>query len=123
MTTHEAMDQALSPLTCPHGHAPVKARPDTYVSWFEVLAQVSLDASDKPRRIEHMLQVDIYSRGATEALTDTVLQLLKAGGFRMASYGPEDYEDDTRYRHMPITVRYYTAINCENEQEVDNNAD
>ena len=51
------------------------------------------------------------------------LQLLKAGGFRMASYGPEDYEDDTRYRHMPITVRYYTAINCENEQEVDNNAD
>ena len=125
MSEHEAIERALSPLSCPYGRAPVKARPDTYVSWFEVLAQSALDASNSTRRMEHMMQVDIYSRGATDALLDTVLRLLRGGGFKVASYGPEDYEDDTRYRHVPITVRINTAIDSEDkqEQEEEENAD
>lgn len=108
MSVHEIMEQALSPLSCAYGHAPMKARPDTYVAWFEVLAQPALHSANVRRRTGHMLQVDIYSREPIEALTDTVLGLLEAGGFRVASWGPEEYEDDTRYRHLPITVRYNT---------------
>lgn len=123
MTEHEAMEQALRPLSCLYGRAPVKARPETYVSWFEVLAETALDASNRPRRMEHMLQVDIYSRGATDTLLDNVLQLLRGGGFKVASYGPEDYEEDTRYRHVPITVRINTAIEEKQEQEEEDNAE
>lgn len=108
MNIHEIMEQALSPLDCYYAHAPVKQRPDTYVAWFEVLGTPALHSSGERRRVEHMLQVDIYSQAPVEALTDTVLGLLKAGGFRVASWGPEDYEADTRYRHVPITVRYNT---------------
>ena len=113
MTAHFAIDMALQELGYPHGPAPMKTKPDTYVSWFEVLAQTVLDASNKPRRIDHMIQVDVYSKGATEELTALVIRLLQDNGFKLASYGPEDYEEDTRYRHMPITVRYRTAINSE----------
>ena len=110
VTVHESMAQALRELPCASGHAPLGARPDTYVSWFEVLAQPALDASDRPRRLAHTLQVDLYSRNPTDTLLAALLTALRRGGFRIASYGPEDYEDDTRFRHMPVTVRFYTAI-------------
>ena len=110
MNVHETMKAALRTLPCPSGHAPLGSRPDTYVSWFEVLAETVLDASNRPLRLRHMLQVDIYSKAPTEALLETLLRLLKAGGFKIASYGPEDYEEDTRYRHMPVTVRIDTKM-------------
>ena len=113
MTVHESMAQALGTLPCPSGHTPMSERPDTYVSWFEVLAEPALDSSNRLRRMEHMLQVDLYSKAPTERLLSRLLTALTAGGFRVASYGPEDYEDDTRYRHTPVTVRFYTAIDEE----------
>ena len=107
---HETMKTALKTLPCPSGHAPLGSRPDTYVSWFEVLAEPALEASNRTRRVRHMLQVDIYSKAPTEALLEQLLRLLKAGGFKIASYGPEDYEEDTRYRHTPVTVRIDTKM-------------
>lgn len=103
---HETLERALSALPCPAGRRPVADRPDTYVSWFEVLGQPALHASNRIRRFERIMQVDIFSKQPIDGLRKEVLALLKEAGLIISSEGPEDYESDTRYRHLPITCSW-----------------
>ena len=102
MDVNSVINRALSPLPCPASQRPAKPQ-ETYVSWFEVLAQPALSASNAPRRTEHMVQVDVYSKQPPAELVRLVVELLRGAQVRVSSYGPLDFESDTGYHHMPIT--------------------
>lgn len=106
-SVHHAMAAALSRLPCKCGRAPIGEQPDTYVAWGEVLCVPAARASNRVTRRVHLMQVDIYSKEPYDKLLAATLTALKEGGFAVSSYGPEGYEADTRYRHMPITCRWY----------------
>lgn len=106
MDVNENMMRALSALPCEVCREPALAQTDTHVSWFKVMSYPMLDASNRARAVSHMMQVDVYSKRPVDDLAEAVLDALRTGGFKIASWGPDGYEDDTGYHHVPITVRW-----------------
>lgn len=115
MTIHEVLKGALTGLAPKVGRHPLDERPDTYIAWFEVLA-TPVTASNQWIRVRHMMQVDIYSKQPLDELVAAVLYKLRRAGCQIVDWGPELYESDTRYRHVPITLRLTTE-----EKPIDKN--
>lgn len=116
MTVHEILLSALSGLAPKVGRAPLSERPDTYIAWF-VLRSAPESASNRWYRVQHLIQVDLYSRRPLDELLDQTLRRLQLAGCNVESWGPELYESDTRYRHIPITLRLATAEAAAKENE------
>lgn len=108
MTVHETIKAALEGLAPRVGRHPLPDRPGTYIAWFEVLAR-PINASNTWIRVEHLMQVDLYSQFPLDKLLARTLHNLRRAGFRIDAWGPETYEQDTGYRHIAITVRLATA--------------
>lgn len=108
MTIHETIKSALEGLAPKVGRHPLNERPDTYIAWLEVLAR-PISASNAWYRVEHLMQVDLYSKSPLDELLNATLQRLRRAGCRIDSWGPETYEQDTRYRHIAITLRLATG--------------
>lgn len=107
MTIHETLRAALSGLAPKVGRYPLDERPDTYIAWMEVLSR-PVSASNRWVRVEHLMQVDLYSKGPLDELLILTLRRLRTAGCRISDWGPETYETDTRYRHIAITLRLTT---------------
>lgn len=114
MTVHEVLLQALTGLAPRVGRHPLPDRPETYIAWLELLAQPE-SASNRWIRVSHLLQVDLYSKEPLDELLSRTLYALRKAGCRIAAWGPETYEKDTRYRHIPITLRLWTDETKEEE--------
>ena len=84
-----------------------------YVSFEEISGTVARSASNAPRALIHVMQVDIWSRAAISPELYPVLRALWAAGITVDSWGPLIYEDDTGWYHMPITCRYNERIRIE----------
>ena len=84
---------------------PVMGSGSCYVSFFLVSGGVH-SASNRVQRYRTMLQVDLWSRAQAAAEIKTLLAALDGAGFAIRDYGPEIYEEDTRWHHVPITVEY-----------------
>lgn len=109
MNVYEVFQAALSSTPYPVTQPPVKGDAPVYLAFFEVLGQPDAFASNQPRRIRHTMQVDIYSRRQIGPEFLTVAKALRAAGVTVASWGPADYEIDTRLHHLPITCYYSTS--------------
>ncbi len=107
MTVHETIKAALEGLAPRVGRHPLPDRPDTYIAWMEVLAR-PISASNAWIRVEHLMQVDLYSQSPLDELLARTLHSLRRAGCRIDDWGPETYELDTGYRHIAITVRLAT---------------
>ena len=107
MTIHEVLKTALTGLAPKVGRYPLDERPDTYIAWFEVKARPE-NASNRWIRVQHLMQVDIYSKKPLDKLLAVVLHKLRKAGCAISDWGPETYEPDTRYRHVAITLRLAT---------------
>ncbi len=116
MTVNEILLSALSGLAPKVGRAPLSERPDTYIAWF-LLRSAPESASNRWYRVQHLIQVDLYSRDPLDALLDETLKRLVRAGCSVESWGPEMYESDTRYRHIPITLRLATAEAADEEND------
>lgn len=82
---------------------PAEGTGDTYCSFFLVSGRV-YTASNAVRRWRTMIQVDLWSRLGAGPDVKRLLNALAGAGFAIRDYGPETYEDDTRWYHMPVTV-------------------
>lgn len=101
---------ALESTPYPVTQIPVKGDAPVYLSFFEVLGRPDAYASNKARRVIHTMQVDIWGRQAIGPEFPAVAKALRAAGVRVASWGPADYEQDTRWHHLPITCYYTTEM-------------
>ncbi len=107
MTVHELLKAALTDLAPKVGRYPLDERPDTYIAWFEVRATPET-ASNHWIRVQHLMQVDIYSKTPLDELLTVTLHQLRKAGCHIVDWGPETYETDTRFRHVAITLRLAT---------------
>lgn len=115
MTVHEVFQAALTATPYPVTQPPIKGDAPAYLSFFEVLGQPAAFASNHPQRVRHTMQVDIYGRQQIGPEFLVVAKALRAAGISVASWGPADYETDTRWHHLPITC-YYSIPTTEMEE-------
>lgn len=111
MDVFKHFQAALSSTPYPVTQPPIRGGEETYLSFFEVLGRPDAHASNKPRRITHTMQVDIWSRTQIGPEFPAVARALRDADIIVASWGPADYEADTRWHHLPITC--YWAENIE----------
>ena len=52
----------------------------------------------------HTFRVDLFSKDDFTDLLKSTLEVLKQAGFTISSVDPEDYEKDTGFYHVPITI-------------------
>lgn len=115
MTAHETIKAALEGLAPKVGRHPLDERPDTYIAWMELLGK-PICASNAWIRVEHLMQVDLYSKAPLDELLARTLLRLRQSGCRIDDWGPEIYEQDTGYRHIAITVRLATREKKEEQK-------
>lgn len=105
MTAFEAITRALA--ACPYEatQVPVRGKGPTYVS-YQLVSGKPVSASNAAQRWIATMQVDIWSRRAVAPELYPVLKALADGGITVTRWGPQMYEDDTGWHHMPITCEY-----------------
>ena len=75
----------------------------TYYTWLEQ----PKDFSDDDYHSELVNgTIDIFSTGNFKSILEAVKQKLKQNGFTWTDNGPETYEDDTAYYHVPVNFYY-----------------
>ena len=111
MTANEVINAAMSSLPYEIGRPPAKGSEQTHVSWFEVDCHTARKASNQRLRTEYLMQVDIYTRLPLIDQPDAVKDALRAAGLKIDHAGPEDYEEDTGYHHLPIRCRWIRKEN------------
>ena len=75
----------------------------TYYTWLEQ----PKDFSDDDYHSELVNgTIDIFSKGNFKSILDAVKTTLKQNGFTWTDNGPETYEDDTGYYHVPVNFYY-----------------
>ena len=102
MTGVEAVKAALDPLGYDVRRWPGKTGDESYVALTVLSVDAGLTAGNLPRRRQQRVQVDLYSLLPTDALCDRAIAALEAAGCPVSGVGPELYETDTKYHHMPI---------------------
>lgn len=103
---NEIVVKALAGLPCPVSRSPAAGNVEQYITFSEVSAAPVLHSSNRMRRIEHVVGIHIYSQEHYWALLCAVLERLIEADALVDGWGPEDYEEDTGYHHMPINARW-----------------
>ncbi|MBR4081348.1 MAG: hypothetical protein IKK21_06150 [Clostridia bacterium] len=109
----QVFQTALATTPYPVTQPPAMGDAPVYLSFFEVLGRPDSFASNEARRVIHTMQVDIWGRQAIGPEFLVVAQALRAAGVRVSSWGPADYEQDTRWHHLPVTCYYTTTTEME----------
>jgi len=104
MTIDERVYSALSATGIDVTQRPVVGDGERYLTWEQTLGTMSLYSSNEGRSIRHMITVHLYSREPVAGTTFwTIVQKLKLQSILVSSWGPEAYETDTAWYHLPIT--------------------
>ena len=77
-------------------------KPTTYVTYYTVLEKDGEYADDDAVETDTTGTVDIFCKGNYKSLLADVKARLKIVGFTILSSGPEQYESDTGYYHVPV---------------------
>lgn len=113
---NEVMCAALSTLPWPATQQVSAGKEDIYLRWSTVLGSYPLYASNAPRRVSYLMTVDIFSKLPIGDELAQVQAALVAAGIKPTSWGPQYYETDTRYHHLPITCRWEDFVNDKGEE-------
>ena len=104
VTAFEIVKQALAACPYPVTQKPVAGTQPVYLSFEQIYAR-PVRASNGMRRAVSTMQVDIWSRQSVSPELYPVMRALEAAGVRVQGWGPQIYEQDTRWHHLPITCQ------------------
>ena len=76
----------------------------TYITFYTLLDKDEAYADDEAVQATTTATIDIFSKGNYKTLLADVKTRLKAAGFTIQSSGPEIYESDTGFYHVPVDV-------------------
>ena len=106
---------ALSNIT--FGGKPISVTPivyngtdTTYITFYALLDKDETYADDEAVQVATTATIDIFSKGNYKTLLADVKTRLKSAGFTIQGSGPEIYESDTGFYHVPVDV-YLEEIN------------
>ena len=96
----------------PFYQEPADATNETFITFNDALAQMTLPASNVPHRVRHMVQVHVYTLDASilTQLANDVVDSLMASGILIRSWGPRIYDAHTGYTHYVITTYYIEKL-------------
>ena len=111
MNINPIIESALSGLTLNAKSVPVypivctdATKPSTYITYYTMLEKNNAYADDEEVETDTTGTVDIFCKGNYKSLLADVKARLKIAGFTISSSGPEQYESDTGYYHVPIDI-------------------
>jgi hypothetical protein len=103
----------LETLGVPARRLTYKGDAGTYITWQRILGEDAAFADDGAEAKEHSYRADIFSKSDYAALIVGTEKALKTSGFYGVSDGPETYEKDTAFFHMPISFSYMSYEDME----------
>lgn len=109
MTWDEKYYGTLSALGVPVSKPPGGGDAATYVTMQEVLGTMEGFASNAPRRVRHMVQVEVLTKlddGSHRVLFRQAVAAMRAAGIKVISYGPDDFDTETRYYYIAATTEW-----------------
>lgn len=102
----ERLKAALTRAGVPVARLKYTGRADTFIT-FRLLDGGEENHSDDDSHAEALTyRMDVFSKSDYTELVKTVKQAIKAAGFYGIVTGPEMYESDTEFYHMPIEANY-----------------
>ena len=75
-----------------------------YCTYYTYLEHDVVYADDEPQEAETFGTVDIFCKGDYKSLLQDVKGRLCSAGFIIGDVGPELYENDTGYYHVPVNI-------------------
>lgn len=106
MTLEEIMYAALAATGIEVTQEPVKGKGDKYLTWQMTSGAFDAYASNMPARVRMTATVHMYSRvSPTSDDRAALIRCLMDNGIRVIGWGALDYEDDTKWYHLPVNVR------------------
>lgn len=81
-----------------------KKKPDAYYTFLRLLKGAALRADDKDNGSMEMYRVTLFYKGDFEAQLNKTLEKLTAAGYYINSVDTENYETETGYWIVPITI-------------------
>ena len=102
--TANTLKTALESLGKPVHRLTYSGKARTYFTFQTVISQPSGYADDESTHMLHTFRVDLFSKDDFTDLLKSTLEVLKQAGFTISSVDPEDYEKDTGFYHVPITI-------------------
>ena len=81
-----------------------KGTSTTYITFYTWLKSTELWADGSPLIEGNNCTVDLFCKGNYIDLLADIKNRLRNAGFYIAGIGPEIYEDDTGYYHIPINI-------------------
>lgn len=76
------------------------------ITFFEVVNQDEEFADDEVLSSLVSVQIDVWSKGSTSAISKEIDRIMKSEGWRRTS-GPDFYEDDTKVYHKALRYQNY----------------
>lgn len=80
-----------------------KDKPTQYITYLRVTAKPDY-ADDEVKEIEELYRVTLYSKTDYENTLDAILKAIDAAGYYLGSVDAENYETETGYWVVPITL-------------------
>lgn len=81
-----------------------KCKPKAYYTFLRLLSTSVVNADDSESESKEMYRVTLFYKGDFQKQLDKTLEVLRAAGFYINSVDTENYETETGYWLVPITV-------------------
>lgn len=81
-----------------------KDKPDAYYTFLRLLGTSAVNADDSSLVGKEMYRVTLFHRGDFEAQLERTLKVMREAGIYINSVDEENYEADTGYWLVPITI-------------------
>ena len=108
MNINPIIESALAGIGCPVSAIKISdaGKPETYIPYYTTMENGELFGDDEEIGGATYATADIFSQRNFKVLVRDVKKALNAAGFTVTSAGPEMWEKDTGYYHVP--VEFYT---------------
>lgn len=81
-----------------------KSKPRQYCTFMRVLEQAAVSADDEEKATQLIWRITLFSKGDYEATLTELKIALKEAGYYVSSIDAEQYDEETGYTYIPITV-------------------
>lgn len=82
-----------------------KDKPKQYCTFVKILGGAAIRADDVQQVGQTTYRVTLYSKTDFEALLQRIIETLEAAGYYINSQDGENYETETGYWQVPITIQ------------------
>ena len=83
-----------------------KDKPNQYCTFTRIMGGAAIRADDVQQVGKETYRVTLYSKSDFEEILQKIIDTLEAAGYYINSQDGENYETDTGYWQVPITIQF-----------------